>query len=270
MALTCHDIGRLVHPYLDGEFSDDDRVALEQHTTECGPCRDLVQYEMAFKASMRTKLSPPKASSDLRRRVCASLDEVDNLHGASAPGRLLTWLLPSGAMAAAAAAIALFFLYPNASKQQNSSAETGAAIDPRNDAKRIFDGRPMPMPVGNTDQVRREMSRAVGIPVRIPQFDPAGGHAAGVRVVPLKANRFGAQINYQFPNGDISVLMFDSRGLKPTRGVRRIVGHSEVLCDEQDGVRKFFYEKDGVGHVITSDMSEDETLRIIRSDLESR
>ncbi len=280
MAFTCTDIGKLVHPYLDGEFSDEDRVALEQHTAQCGACRGLVQYEMAFKASMRTKLSPPKASSSLRRRVLASLDEVDKLHSDSEPRRLLSWLLPTGSMAAAAAAIALFFLYPNASQKRDTAGDT--IVEPLPPLADVFvdeHRRAIPVSTGRvvqpSDQIERELSRlqhdlslGVGIPVRLPKL---GVYPTGAWVIRLNRDRKAARVHYRFEKGDISVFTYDPSGMRPTAGHTRQVGDTEVLCDKQQGFTKVFYEKDGVGRMFVSgELSEDELLRIIRIDLGHR
>lgn len=280
MALTCTDIGMLVHPYLDGEFSDDDRVSLERHTAECDACRDLVQYEMAFKASLRTKLSPPVASSSLRHRVLASLDEVDELRGDSAPRSLLAWLLPAGSMAAAAAAIALFFLYPTASQKPDTAGDT--LVEPLPPFANVFvdeHRRAIPVSAGRVvqppDQIERELSRlqrdlslSVGFPVRLPRL---GVYPTGAWVIRLNRDRKAARVHYRFENGDISVFTYDSTGMRPTTGHTRQVGDTEVLCDKQKGFTKVFYEKDGVGRMVVSgELSEDELLRIIRIDLGHR
>ncbi len=275
MALTCTDVGKLVHPYLDGEFSDEDRVALERHTAECGACRDLVQYEMAFKASMRAKLSPPKASSSLRRRVLASLDEVDRLHSDSRPRRLLAWLLPTGSMAAAAAAIALFFLYPNASQERKTSSiapATRSAGQVFVDEHRRAVPLPMQQVAQSSDQIERDLSRlqrdlgrAVGVPVRLPRL---GVYPTGAWVIRINRDRKAARVHYRLEQGDISIYTYDSSGMRPTTGHTRRVGDTEVLCDKQKGFTKVFWEKDGVGRMVVSgELDEDQVLRLIRNDL---
>lgn len=273
MALICTDVGKLVHPYLDGEFSDEDRVALERHTAECGACRDLVQYEMTFKASMRAKLSPPKASSSLRRRVLASLDEVDRLHSDSQPRRLLSWLLPTGSMAAAAAAIALFFLYPNARQNQGVTPPIEAATDDPFVDELL---RTMPVSTGPVVQppdrveyeltkLQRSLSQRVGVPVRLPRL---GVYPSSAWVVRIRGHLRAARVHYRLENGDISVFTFDSTGIRPKTGHARHLGDTEVLCDKQKGYTKVFYEKDGVGRMVVSDeLSEDELLHLVRIDL---
>ena len=37
----CGDVERLLEPYLDGEFGDDDRASLETHLSACAGCRDV-------------------------------------------------------------------------------------------------------------------------------------------------------------------------------------------------------------------------------------
>src|SRR5690606_27287354 len=76
---------------------------------DCEVCRAAVDHQRALKTSLRAKLARPKAPSDLRARLVTSLDELD----AQQDQRLPLWdgLLHRGALVAAAAAVALFFLH---------------------------------------------------------------------------------------------------------------------------------------------------------------
>jgi anti-sigma factor RsiW len=78
----CGDVDRLVEPYLDGEFGDDDRASLEAHLSACSGCRDGVASAMAFRSALRARLREAfapgaphsRAPDTLRRRISAALD----------------------------------------------------------------------------------------------------------------------------------------------------------------------------------------------------
>jgi anti-sigma factor RsiW len=271
MALTCSEIGKLVHPYLDGEFSDEDRVALETHTQECDACRELVQYEMAFKASMRAKLSSPRASSSLRRRVLASLDEVDRITDAPAgKSGWLAWLLPATAMTAAAAAIVLFVIVP-----QNQATPRAAVVDqplPESQVASPFvqgplerfvqDHRERPVAVPDAARLRRMISEHVGVSAELPQL--SGRALPNAAKFPRINGNDVAQLTYKLTDGEASVFIFaDSARINvPLKNWRR-VADTDVQCggDDEAGFSQVFYSRNGVSYLIISDEPEDEVIR---------
>jgi anti-sigma factor RsiW len=107
----CDDVGRLLEPYLDGEFGDEERAPLESHLSRCAGCRDAAARAMAFRSALRARLretfapgAPHTTAPDsLRRRISAALDAEEE--------RPLSWWrrivspLPVAAMAACVAGV---------------------------------------------------------------------------------------------------------------------------------------------------------------------
>ena len=58
-SFDCSDVERLLEPYLDGEFGDDDRASLESHRSACASCRDGAAKAMAFRSALRARLRVP-------------------------------------------------------------------------------------------------------------------------------------------------------------------------------------------------------------------
>ena len=273
MALTCSDIGKLVHPYLDGEFSDEDRGALEQHTNECRACHDLVQYELRFKAALRAKLAPPRAPSDLRARMMGALDELDREAEHARPLRW-AWLLPASAMTAAAAAIALFFLVPagSATRTLAVASDTAAspsaiAVSPVSDSPNPFIPehrvRAIPVTAGNRAQLQRELSREVGVSVRLPQFSQLQDSPMSLRLTSLRGRR-AVQATYSLDSSDdLSMIIFDPAGVRLPATHKRSVGDLEVYCDSDRGFRSIAFVADGVGYALSSGtLDEDQLLKL--------
>jgi anti-sigma factor RsiW len=108
----CGDVDRLLGPYLDDEFGDDDRASLESHLSACAPCRARAASAMAVRSALRARLreafapgAPHATAPDsLRRRISAALD-------AEAEERPVSWWrrivapLPVAAMAACVAGV---------------------------------------------------------------------------------------------------------------------------------------------------------------------
>ena len=69
MVVSCADVQKFVHPYLDGEFEDQDRIELEQHLAGCAACREMVAFEQSFKQALKKRVKRPAAPMELRARI---------------------------------------------------------------------------------------------------------------------------------------------------------------------------------------------------------
>jgi len=299
MALTCADLEKLVQPYLDGELSDDDRATLEQHTIACASCNALMQHEIALRGAIRAKLAPPRAPAALRPRVLAALDDEDRRAiTTAAPGPLWPRLLATAATAAAAAAIALFFLAPNAERGGAGGAAV-EALAPRGHEARIASTQPAmsrntlsqrnpfiaehqmrPIPVAlsddaQIDRLERELSRRVGVRVRVPTLHGVQRSAMTARYTRLPGHDTrAAQFSYVLVNDrdgrryDLSVTVFDPTGVEIPAKRRVRIGDTDVLCDSDHGYHSVFFLRDGVGYAMSSgSMGEDQLIELARSNI---
>src|SRR5687768_9567264 len=53
--MNCDDVENFVHPYVDGEFEQKDRLEVESHLAGCPSCSRRVQFERAFRTVVREK-----------------------------------------------------------------------------------------------------------------------------------------------------------------------------------------------------------------------
>jgi anti-sigma factor RsiW len=104
----CESIDTLSMAYLDDELASEERRELELHLTECTGCRAHVDSERSVHELLARSLAAPPAPDLLQARVSRALDAEDASASRAARRRLSQWLLPGSAIAAAAAAIAVF------------------------------------------------------------------------------------------------------------------------------------------------------------------
>lgn len=104
----CKSIDTLSMAYLDDELAGEERHELEAHLTECAACRAHLEQERADVSLVRRALVAPAAPDMLRARIARALDKEERIESAAQRRRWYQYLLPGSAMAAAAAAIALF------------------------------------------------------------------------------------------------------------------------------------------------------------------
>jgi anti-sigma factor RsiW len=104
----CESIDTLAMAYLDDELAAEERRELETHLTECTTCRSEVDTARGDQNLIQTSLVAPRPTDTMRMRLARSLDQADREAARAERRRLSSWLLPGGAIAAAAAAIAMF------------------------------------------------------------------------------------------------------------------------------------------------------------------
>src|SRR3990172_6621821 len=106
----CSTIRTLIDPHLDGELDVKESLRVQAHLQECASCREVLLAEQAFQNLVRPVTTPPPAPESVRQGVLDALSrETERLHWARRRWRGLA----SPGMAAAVAALALFFAIPH-------------------------------------------------------------------------------------------------------------------------------------------------------------
>ena len=98
--MTCHEIDRLVTPFIDGECSAEERARVAVHLRECPACRERVAAEASAKqmlhahaAVSRTKLR--RRVINLGRTIRPAYPALLTLFSVAAAGLLGLWLRPA-------------------------------------------------------------------------------------------------------------------------------------------------------------------------------
>src|SRR4051794_14024113 len=104
----CSSIDTLSMAFLDDELAGEERRELELHLLECAACRAHVDAERSDLALVRGALVAPPASDLFKKRIARALDAEDAQTQQAERRRFSRYLLPGGAMMAAAAALVVF------------------------------------------------------------------------------------------------------------------------------------------------------------------
>jgi hypothetical protein len=98
--MTCHEIDRLVTPFIDGECSAEERARVVVHLRECAACRERLDAEASAKQMLnahatvsRTKLRPRVVN--LGRPMWPAYPALIALSAVAAVGLLGFWLRPA-------------------------------------------------------------------------------------------------------------------------------------------------------------------------------
>ena len=246
--MMCDEVGQFAHAYVDREFEDEDRIALERHLTECERCREVVAFQTLFKTHLRARLRRPEPPPTLRGDVIAALANAD----ATGKGPRGPWLrrgLPGLVMAAAAAVVLVGVMQPK-----------GVASPIYEDAVRAHE-KNLPVEVGGSEEnVAHWMAGKVAVPVR-----PFRSHylkLVGGRLGHMQS-RDAAQLSYSVIGHPVattmSVIIFDPTGWNLDEG--------EPWSGTTRGYNVVVTLRRGVGYAFVSDLSQDELLRVVAASM---
>jgi anti-sigma factor RsiW len=258
----CSDAERLLEPYLDGEFGDDDRASMENHLSACDACREGAAAAMAFRSELRARLreafapgTPAATAPDsLRRRISAALDaEVE---------RPATWWrrivspLPVAAMAACVAGALVVFAGHRASDPLVEEAVRKHARD-------------LPL----------EISTASIAPEVIPSMlasrlefnpKPPAFRGDGVRLVGARFSQLhdwpAAYMRYETPRGRVGLFIIDDPQRRvPEEGHAVRAGPETIWMMNTRGYNVAVWRKNEIVYSLVSDLDEADLVRLVET-----
>jgi anti-sigma factor RsiW len=272
----CRDRISLLGSYLDGELGAAKLIELEEHVGGCETCREEVQLLRAMRGSLKRVVRMP-APGGLRDRIgnamTAERERGDALLEAPAFGpavpvaALPTWrtLVPL----ATAAAIALVWAAATRGPQTATEARAGVIGDDLLAELLSEQSEPLPSEAVNAQGVRA-FERYVGVPVSPGNFERAGAHLVGGRILsfPMRAQR-AAMIRYVVGTGaderHLSVLVYDAQKMPEVGKANlapRAIGTAEVRVGREKGYSVAATQRAGVGYLIASDLDPEKSAEL--------
>ncbi len=289
MAIPCHEISSLAQTYLDGELEDRDLHDFESHIAGCRDCDELVRAERTFHRLVRSELAAPPAPDLLRKRIQLALDAEDTASARSERGARMAWALPGSSLVVAAAALIVFVTDSLSPVQEQATAPTvyaqkfsaQASGQPALEARVSAPVVPMPViefthaggraqaaePVINERTIRGKAARYVGVPVELPGFAPLIVRLRSFHPAMVE-DRHAAALVYdvETPGGWYAMVVYvvDARDLELGPGDRRMVGGHEVVLTSLRGTPgAMFKNAQGIGYLVTADLSEQALLDLV-------
>jgi predicted anti-sigma-YlaC factor YlaD len=125
----CESIDTLAMAFLDDELVAEERRELELHLLNCTSCRHHIDGERADLSLIRKALVAPPAPDTVKAKIARALDEEDRAATRSNRLKWTRYVLPGGAIAAAAAAIVAFVaIRPPGAKEPGRAASVAQEV----------------------------------------------------------------------------------------------------------------------------------------------
>jgi anti-sigma factor RsiW len=274
----CRDRISLLGSYLDGELGAAKLIELDEHVVGCETCREEVQLLRAMRGSLKrvVRTSAPSSFRDRignamaaeRARGDAMLERDAAAFGPAVPvAPLPTWrtLVPL----ATAAAIALVWGAATRGTQTATEARAGVIGDDLLAELLSEQSEPLPSEASNAQGVRA-FEKYVGVPVSPGNFERAGAHLVGGRILsfPMRAQR-AAMIRYVVGSGaderHLSVLIYDAQKMPEVGRANlapRAIGTAEVRVGREKGYSVAATQRAGVGYLIASDLDPEKSAEL--------
>lgn len=77
--MTCSEIRRFLHAYIDDEFGEREQIEFELHIRQCSHCRDEVNYYRAMRRTLRQKLPSKVAPMHLENMIRDTLHTEEQI-----------------------------------------------------------------------------------------------------------------------------------------------------------------------------------------------
>jgi hypothetical protein len=258
----CESIDTLSMAYLDDELAPEERRELELHLTECATCRGQLEAERAEQSLVQRALATPPASELLRAKIARSLDAEDAETARAGRKRWTRMLLPGSAIAAAAAAIAVFV-----GTQMPAANHSAAVVD----QVMRQQSRPLPMEVQGP-QTGQWLQQNANL--EVPQVQAPTSQLLGARLLPGGVNGHDAglvqwQIDLADGNGPFVLSMFEIQGVRDgemSEGQEvEVNGRTlHVVEDDQGRAAVMFAGGNHVGYVFAArELSADQLVSLV-------
>jgi anti-sigma factor RsiW len=258
----CDDIERLLEPYLDGEFEQDDRASIEAHLAGCPPCRGGVSAAMAFRSELRARLREAlapgtqagTAPDSLRRRISVAL-EAEEARPATWWRRVLS-PLPVAAMAACVAGALVVFAGHR-------------ATDPLVEEAVRKHARDLPLELHTAaiapEVIPSMLASKLDFNPKPPPFRSEGMRLVGARMAQLHEWP-AAYMRYDTPRGPVGLFIIDDPKHRvaeeghPTR-----IGPATVWVMNMRGYNVAVWRRNEIVYSLVSDLDEADLVRLVET-----
>ncbi|MBN2723567.1 MAG: zf-HC2 domain-containing protein [Deltaproteobacteria bacterium] len=295
--MNCREAEKLIGLYLDNEFSDADRIEIDEHISSCSRCKSIMEEETQLKQAI-SSIKLERAPAALRSRILRSLEGQ----------KRKIWAF-TGLKLAASLGVVVFsiigvysLIKPSISRDEKICTSTKndsfvlAQASMENDTirsnkfspkyrklrKRVINPRLMenlvvehvrPGPVEkrseDPDQLAEWYRGKTGLYTPPPKFASWGGGMVGGRLSQFAGND-AIKLIYSIHGRRVTLFMFNPRmmpGITEIKspGIITKLDLDEILTETPGGRTVAVFSHNGTGYSLISDQEKDVIVSLIKS-----
>lgn len=241
--MNCHEIKEYLYPFLDGELDNQASQLVKEHLSSCPLCDLEFKQERDLNNLIREGIPREKASFELRERIIGILERKR--------------VMPLRAVPAGIVAILLLVISVPSLFRARSFPVFSEAIT--HHIHFLQDKTPMEISSGNTAEIKKWLQDRMEFMVMVPDLSQQGLVLLGARVCHLGGKKV-AYLMYEKGEHDISVFMFDAKGMRFPKAKRVTINKKTFYLSKEKGYNSALWIDEGIACVFVSDLSEAELV----------
>jgi anti-sigma factor (TIGR02949 family) len=201
----CESLLRLLYPYLDGELDVKESIRVQSHIEECPGCLEIFKQEKEFLQALKSSVSIPKASADLRGRLIDLLKPSESTLSHSRPlFSFRTLLISTLAMLMLVVMGVILYALPKQMEKQNLEL-VKAAVE--NHVGIIKGKIPFDIMSSEPSVILKWLEQGLDFPILIPQEEVSNMRLVGGRLIHLRDEKKAVILTFESKEGKVSLLM---------------------------------------------------------------
>src|SRR5256712_13993200 len=235
--LDCQTMGRLLHPYLDGELSAREALDIQAHLERCPDCAALYRNEKLFLDLLKGALPVPVAPDGLRQRV----RKVVEAAGQEKRSRLRFRLMAAPSLALTVVALLVIGILALGKKPLQD------LVDVAVNTHQGYLNDKLPLDIKSCDpvQVVRWFEKRINFPISLGQEPVKNLRLRGGRLVAFQGKN-AVFLNYEIGQHLLYHLMTtaDEHNLSGAEGF--IIGQTQFYQAANHGIQTLRWIQDGL------------------------
>jgi len=260
--MSCEEIRPFIGAYVDDEVDARDAAEFEAHIESCAECRGKLEEQLRVKRVVREGCGESGAPEELKEDILAGMSEIDAEREAKATTAVGQSRVATALAAAVPLGIGVVAAFWFTNLMTVAPAESGQPPAIEQTVEWHQNGLPLEVKGPDRRHVSTWFRGKVGFPVRVPEFGDERVELEGGRIAHVNDRRAG-YLSYNVNGARVSVMMFHGDGIQvPAEKIRRIEGR-ELALFNSGGYGVALLQDGGLTYTITSDLSEEELLRVV-------
>ena len=247
MILDCQTMGRLLHPYLDGELSAREASDIQAHLETCLDCAALYRNEKLFLDLLKGSLPVPVAPDGLRQRARKVVEAAGQEKQSRKRFRLMA--VPSLAFAV----VALLVVGILALEKKPLQDLVDVAVNTHQGY--LNDNLPLDIKSNDPVQVVRWFEKRVNFPISLGQEPVKNLRLRGGRLVEFQG-KDAVFLAYEMGQHRLSLLMTTSEGVNLSGAEGFNLEQTRFYQSANHGFQTLSWTQEGLAYVIVSEKQE--------------